>query len=728
MMRILGKQQVQDFPKFLINQRNLIMKNPSLYLIGLSILIILIHNIIPENLNYPKTDQVDISETYFDTTIIDPYRWLEDDHSRVTKAWVDKQNAFTNAYMRKIPYRNKIEKRLTEIWNYPSQGMPFKEGEKYYFFKNDGLQNQSVLYVQDSPTTVATVFMDPNTFSNDGSVALNGTYFSPDNQYMGYSISRGGSDWREFYVKDLNSGEILEDHITWVKFSNMSWHGSGFYYKRYPKPDIHNELSATNENAKVYFHKIGTNQNDDIMIYEEPDNPRLSPTIAVSEDQKFMYLFRSSGTYGNMLAFKNLNNNDQSWSHIVKDLKSECWIIDNINNDLYVYTDRNSPFKKIVKINPNSPNENNWETIIEGTKDEVLLSVSIIGGKIFAHFTQDITSVWKVFNLEGDFLYNVDLPSKGIVNGFGGDKDQMITWYSFNNSVTPPTIYQYDITTNYSTVYKESEARFNRNDYILKQEFYPSKDGTMIPMFIAHKKNLKMDGQRPTLLYAYGGFNISIKPYFSKTNAILLENDGIYVIANLRGGSEYGQTWHEAGMLLNKQNVFDDFISAAEYLFETNRTSPRYLAIRGGSNGGLLIGTVINQRPDICKVAFPEVGVMDMLRYEQFTIGHAWSVEYGSVKDEVHFNNLLSYSPLHNITQLEYPSVLIYTADHDDRVVPAHSFKYAATLQNAQQANNPILIRIGKSAGHGAGKPTKKVIKEHAEKWAFMFSEMELSY
>ena len=727
-MKILGRQQVQDFPKFLINQRKLVMKNPSLYLIGLSILIILIHNIIPENLNYPKTNQVDISETYFDTTIIDPYQWLEDDHSRATKAWVDKQNAFTNAYMRKIPYRNKIEKRLTEIWNYPSQGMPFKEGERYYFFKNNGLQNQSVLYVQDSPTTVASVFMDPNTFSNDGSVALNGTYFSPDNQYMGYSISRGGSDWREFYVKDLNSGEILEDHITWVKFSNMSWHGSGFYYKRYPKPDIHNELSATNENAKVYFHKIGTNQNDDIMIYEEPDNPRLSPTIAVSEDQKFMYLFRSSGTYGNMLAFKDLNNNDQSWSHIVKDLKSECWIIDNINNDLYVYTDRNSPFKKIVKINPNSPNENNWETIIEGTKDEVLLSVSIIGGKIFAHFTQDITSVWKVFNLEGDFLYNVDLPSKGIVNGFGGDKDQMITWYSFNNSVTPPTIYQYDITTNYSTVYKESEARFNRNDYILKQEFYPSKDGTMIPMFIAHKKNLKMDGQRPTLLYAYGGFNISIKPYFSKTNAILLENDGIYVIANLRGGSEYGQTWHEAGMLLNKQNVFDDFISAAEYLFETNRTSPRYLAIRGGSNGGLLIGTVINQRPDICKVAFPEVGVMDMLRYEQFTIGHAWSVEYGSVKDEVHFNNLLSYSPLHNITQLEYPSVLIYTADHDDRVVPAHSFKYAATLQNAQQANNPILIRIGKSAGHGAGKPTKKVIKEHAEKWAFMFSEMELRY
>ena len=704
------------------------MKNPYLSLIILSFLIILIHNTIPEDLKYPRTNTIEISDNYFDTTIKDPYRWLEDDNSRGTKAWVDKQNSFTNGYMRKIPFRNKLEKRLTEIWNYPTQGIPFKEGEKYYFFKNNGLQNQSVLYVQDSPTTEESIFMDPNSFSKDGSISLSGVYFSPDNKYMGYSISRGGSDWREFYVKDLNSGEILEDHITWVKFSNMSWHGSGFYYKKYPKPELDNELSATNENAKVYFHKIGTDQKDDLMIYHEPDNPRLSPSISVSEDQKFMYLYRSSGTYGNMLAFKNLDNKDKEWSHIVEDLKSQCWIMDNFNDYLYVYTDRNAPFKKIVKINPNKPNEKNWETIIEGTEDEVLLSVNLIGGKIFAHFTEDITSVWKVFDLDGNYLYNVDIPGKGIVNGFNGDKDQMIVWYSFNNSVTPPTIYQYDINTNYSTVYKESEARFNRNDYILKQEFYPSKDGTMIPMFIAHKKGLKMDGQRPTLLYAYGGFNVSIKPYFSKTNTILLENDGIYVIANLRGGGEYGQKWHEAGMLLNKQNVFNDFISAAEYLFNTNRTSPRYLAIKGGSNGGLLIGAVINQRPDICKVAFPEVGVMDMLRYEKFTIGHAWAVEYGSVDNEIHFNNLLTYSPLHNIQTVEYPSVLIYTADHDDRVVPAHSFKYAATLQNAQQGKDPILIRIGKSAGHGAGKPTKKIIKENAEKWAFMFYEMGLDY
>ncbi|MGY8763563.1 MAG: prolyl oligopeptidase family serine peptidase [Fidelibacterota bacterium] len=703
------------------------MKNPSIIIIVASFLVIALHQIAPEELRYPVTEKGDTIDTYFDTTIADPYRWLEDDYSNSTKAWVSKQNAFTSSYMRKIPYRRKIEKRLTEIWNYPSQRMPFKKGDKYYFYKNDGLQSQSVLYVQDSPTSEPVVFMDPNQLSNDGTIALGGTYFSNDHKYMGYSVSISGSDWKEYYVKDLSTGELLPDHLTWVKFSGMAWRGDGFYYKRYPTPDENEELSAANEHAKVYYHRLGTSQEADELIFYEPDKPKLAPSIYVSHDERFMFLYRSSGTYGNMLAFKDTKLSEENWTHIVDDLNSNCWIMDNIGGQLIAQTDRNAPFKKIVRIDPKKPQESNWETLIEGTQDQVLSSVNLVGGKFFAHFTQDVTSVWKVYDLDGNFLHNVDLPGKGIVRGFGGKKDQMITWYTFNNSVSPSTIYQYNIKQNISTVYKESEAKFDRENFVLTQDFYPSKDGTMIPIFIAHKKGLKMDGKRPTLLYAYGGFNISIKPHFSKANSILYENDGVYAIANLRGGSEYGQDWHEAGMLHNKQNVFDDFIAAAEYLERSGITNPNYLAIRGGSNGGLLIGAVLNQRPDICKVAFPEVGVMDMLRYEKFTIGHAWAVEYGSVAKKEHFKNLVGYSPLHTIeTGTHYPSVLVYTADHDDRVVPAHSFKYVATLQNGQGGSEPILVRIGQSAGHGAGKPTKKIIEEYAEKWAFMFYEMGL--
>ena len=703
------------------------MKKPSIILIVASFLVVVLHHKAPEELRYPITEKGATIDTYFDTTIADPYRWLEDDYSNSTKAWVSKQNAFTNSYMRKIPFRRKIEKRLTEIWNYPSQGMPFKKGEKYYFYKNDGLQSQSVLYVQDSPTSDPVVFMDPNKFSNDGTIALGGTYFSNDHRYMGYSVSISGSDWQEYYVKDLSTGELLPDHLRWVKFSGMAWLGNGFYYKRYPTPDENEELSAANEHAKVYYHRLGTSQEADELIFYEPDKPKLAPGISVSDDERFMFLYRSSGTYGNMLAFKDTKLAEEEWTHIVDDLNSNCWILDNVGDQLIAQTDRNSPFKKIVRIDPKNPQESNWETLIEGTQDQVLSSVNLVGGKFFAHFTQDVTSVWKVYDLDGNFLYDVDLPGKGIVNGFGGKKGQMITWYTFNNSVNPSTIYQYDIKQNISTVYKESEAKFDRDNFVLKQDFYPSKDGTMIPIFIAHKKGLKMDGKRPTLLYAYGGFNISIKPYFSKANSILYENDGVYAIANLRGGSEYGQDWHEAGMLHNKQNVFDDFIAAAEYLERSGITTPNYLAIRGGSNGGLLIGAVLNQRPDICKVAFPEVGVMDMLRYEKFTIGHAWAVEYGTVAKKEHFKNLVGYSPLHTIqTGTHYPSVLVYTADHDDRVVPAHSFKYVAALQNGQGGSEPILVRIGQSAGHGAGKPTKKIIEEYAEKWAFMFYEMGL--
>ena len=705
------------------------MKNPIVILFVSAFLIIILHQKAPEELRYPVTPRGTISDTYFDTTISDPYRWLEDDYSKKTKAWVTKQNAFTNAYMRRIPYRRKIEKRLTEIWDYPSQGMPFKKGDKYYYYKNDGLQNQSVLYVQDTPNSEGSVFLDPNTFSNDGTISLGGTYFSNDNKYMGYSINIAGSDWQEFFIMDLESDEIRKDRLKWIKFSGMAWRGNGFYYKSYPRPNENKELSAANENSKVYYHKLGTPQASDELIFYDPATPKISPWVSTTDDERFLFLYRSSGTYGNSLAFRDTKSTNTDWTSIIDDYSSSIGVMDHINGKLIVQTDRNAPFKKIVRIYPDKPGERHWETLIAGTKDEVLSYVNLVGGRFFAHFTKDVYSVWKVYDLDGNYLYNVDLPGKGIVNGFGGKKDQYITWYTFNNSVNPSTIYQYNIKENISTVFKESEVKFDGKNYTLEQQFYPSKDGTMIPIFLAHKKGLEMDGQRPTLLYGYGGFNISIKPYFSKTNIILLENDGVYAIANLRGGSEYGQNWHEAGMLLNKQTVFDDFISAAEYLVSKGITSPNYLAIRGGSNGGLLIGAVLNQRPDLCKVAYPEVGVMDMLRYEKFTIGHAWAVEYGSTSEEKHFNNLIQYSPLHNIQKgTHYPSVLVYTADHDDRVVPAHSFKYAAELQEGQAGMDPILIRIGQSAGHGAGKPTRKIIQEYSEKWAFMFYEMGIGF
>ena len=705
------------------------MKNPTLLLMISALFVFTLHKTVPVDVRYPNTDKVDVADTYFDTTISDPYRWLEDDHSKSTMAWVDKQNSFTNSYMRRIPFRRKIAKRLQEIWNYPSQGLPFKEGDKYYYFKNDGLQNQSVMYVQDTPNGEPKIFLNPNTLSRDGTIALGGIHFSPDHKYMGYSINNAGSDWQEFYILNLLTGERLPDHLEWVKFSGMAWRGNGFYYKKYPTPDEEEEFSGSNENAKVLYHRLGTSQSSDELIFYDPKSPKISPGISVTDDGRFLFLYRSSGTYGVSLAFRDTQYDQQKWTSIVDDYTCSIGIIDHIDGQLIARTDRNSPYKKIVRIDPEKPQEEHWVTLIEGTKEDVLSYVQLVGGKLLAHFTKDIISLWKVYDLNGKYLYDVELPGKGIVNGFGGKKDQMLTWYSFNNSVNPPMIYQYDITENRSKVYRESEARFNRENYVLKQEYYSSKDGTMVPIFITHKKDLEMDGKRPTLLYGYGGFNISIKPYFNKANSILLENNGVYVIANLRGGSEYGQEWHESGMLLNKQNVFDDFIYAAEYLFEKGITSPDYLAIKGGSNGGLLIGAVLNQRPDICKVAFPEVGVMDMLRYERFTIGHAWAVEYGSVDEKEHFENLVGYSPLHTIrVGTEYPSVLIYTADHDDRVVPAHSFKYAATLQTAQMGKDPILIRIGKSAGHGAGKPTKKKIEEVSEKWAFMFYEMGVGF
>ena len=587
------------------------------------------------------------------------------------------------------------------------------------------MQNQSVLYVQDKEGGIPKVLLDPNKFSSDGTIALGGTYFSNDHRYLGYALSSAGSDWQEFFIMDLSTGELLDDRLKWIKFSGMSWQDNGFYYTRMPEQKTEDEFTAANEHSKVYFHKLGTTQETDELIFYDPATPRISASVIVTEDERYMLLYRYRGTYGNSLAFRDTRRAEDGWTNIIDDYNSEITILDHVHGALIAVTDRRAPNKKIVRIDPDHSQEEHWVTLVEGTDEAVLQWANIVGNRLLVHFTRDILSEWKVYDLDGSYLYTVELPDRGIINGFGGSQDQSVTWYTFNNLITPETIYRYDIYSNTSSLYKASESSFKSGNYVLKQEFYSSRDGTKVPIFIVHKKNLYLDNRRPTLLYGYGGFNIAMKPYFSKALTVILENDGVYALANIRGGNEYGEKWHQGGMLFNKQNVFDDFTAAAEYLFIQGYTDPDYLAIRGRSNGGLLIGAVLNQKPQICRVAFPEVGVMDMLRYEKFTIGYAWAVEYGSVKNEANFTNLLSYSPLHNInTDIHYPSILIYTADHDDRVVPAHSFKYAAAMQRAQAGQDPILIRIGRNAGHGRGRPTRKIIDEYAEKWGFMFYEM----
>ena len=703
------------------------MSNIYVRLSVLVIIITILHRFSPTPLKYPKTDlSSNIVDNYHGTFIEDEYRWLEDDISKQTKAWVQKQNAFTDRYLRKIPYRKKIQKRLTELWNYPTLSIPFIKNEKIYFYKNNGLQNQSILYAKNGighSDSTALIIIDPNQLSNDGTTSLGGIYFSNDNRYLGYSIQKSGSDWREFFVKDLLTGKNLIDHLKWIKFSSMSWAGNGFYYNAFPKPEKGKELSYSNENSKVFYHKLGTAQADDKLIFYDSNNPKISPYPSTTDDGRFLMIYRTKGTYGQSLMVKDLEDPNSKFIPIVDDFNSEINIIDHINGKLIAITDRNAPKKTVILIDPTNPKEGLWETIIPES-DNVLTSVNLINQKLIAHYMVNVMSKWTVFDLKGNKVSDISLPGHGVSYGFGGNNKQSISWYGFESLVHPPTIYMYDFNNQSSSIYYESKAKFDKSKFVLKQQNFKSKDGTEVPIFIAHHKDLVLDNMRPTLLYGYGGFNISIRPYFNKTIPIILENKGVYASANLRGGSEFGQAWHEEGMLDKKQNVFDDFISAGEFLIKEGYTSSDRLAIRGGSNGGTLVGAVINQKPNLFRVAFPEVGVMDMLRYEKFTIGWAWAVEYGSVENKKDFENLLKYSPLHNIKYQGYPSVLIYTADHDDRVVPAHSFKYGAKLQQNQANDDPILIRIGTSTGHGSGRPTKKKIEEYAEKWAFMFYEM----
>lgn len=675
-------------------------------------------------IEYPQTRMDDVVDNYFGTEVADPFRWLEDDRSEETAAWVEAQNKVTFGFLEKIPFRNAIKERLTKIWDYPRIGVPFWEGDYYFFFKNNGMQNQSVLYIQEGPEGEPRVFLDPNTFSEDGTVSLASTSLSKNAQYMAYSISKGGSDWNEIYVMDVKTGQKLEDKVEWVKFSGISWFKDGFFYSRYDAPKAGDELKGKNEFHKVYYHKIGTPQSSDILVHHNPQHPLRNYGAGATEDERFIVLYESQTTSGNALYVKDMAKNQKEFAPLIQGFDFSNSIIDNVDDKLLLMTNKNAPKYQLALIDPANPAEENWKIILP-EQNEVLQSASLIGGKIIARYMKDASSKVLVYEADGTFISELKLPTIGTVGGFSGKKDQNVAYYAFTSFTYPTVIFKLDVNTLESQLHIKPDVDFDIDAYETKQVFYTSKDGTKVPMFIVHKKGLKLNGKNPTLLYGYGGFNASLTPSFSISRLILLENDGIYAMANIRGGGEYGKDWHEAGTKLQKQNVFDDFIAAAEYLINEKYTSPKRLAIQGGSNGGLLVGAVMAQRPELFKVAFPAVGVMDMLRFHKFTIGWAWTGDYGSSEDSTQFRYLLGYSPLHNLKDgVNYPATLITTADHDDRVVPAHSFKFAAELQRRHDGPNPVLIRIETKAGHGAGKPTAMIIDEHTDIWSFMLYNM----
>nr|WP_321405480.1 prolyl oligopeptidase family serine peptidase [uncultured Carboxylicivirga sp.] len=679
--------------------------------------------------NYPDTPKGDVDDNYFGTDVADPYRWLEDDRSEETAQWVKAENQVTFSYLESIPFREKIKNRLTEIWNYPRRSAPWKEGGMYFFSKNDGLQNQSVYYMQQTLNDEPVLFMDPNKLSEDGTVALANFSVSDDGKYLGYGTSTGGSDWREFYVKDIATGEKLNDHLQWIKFSGISWYKDGFFYSRYPTPKEGDELKGQNSNSKIYYHKVGTTQDEDQLIYEDTEHPNWGFYAGVTDDEKYMIISVTESTSGNALYFKGLETSDSEINKVIETFDKDYNVIDHYDGSLWVMTNDEAPKYKVIKIDVNKPGKENWTDLIPEDDKNVLQSISVVGGKIFANYQQDAHSIVKVYSMNGEYLYDVELPSIGTVSGFSGKKEDNITFYTFSSYTYPSVIYKYDTENNTSELYHKTEIDFAIDQYETKQIFYESKDGTQIPMFIVHKKGLELNGNNPTWLYGYGGFNVSLNPRFDIRRLVWLENGGVFAVANLRGGGEYGEEWHKAGTLMNKQNVFDDFIAAGHYLVEQGYTNPDLLAAQGGSNGGLLIGAVINQAPELFRVAYPQVGVMDMFRYQKFTIGRYWATDYGTSEDNKEmFEYLYKYSPVHNIDgNLNYPSVMVTTADHDDRVVPAHSFKYIATLQNAYKGNRPVLIRIETDAGHGAGKPTSKTIEEWTDLYTFAFDQMSIN-
>ncbi|TDS15732.1 prolyl oligopeptidase [Sphingobacterium paludis] len=678
---------------------------------------------------YPKTEKIDHNDNYFGTVVNDPYRWLEDDRSENTKKWVAAENDVTEDYLAQIPFREAMRERLENLWNFEKVTAPFEEGAYTYYYKNDGLQNQYVLYRKKGEDGKEEVFLDPNKFSEDGTTSLAGVSFSKDGSLAAYQISEGGSDWRKVILLDAAKNQVIGDTLIDVKFSGLAWHGNeGFYYSSYDKPKDGSVLSAMTDQHKLYFHKLNTAQKDDQLIFGGSTTPRRYIGANLSEDERFLIVSAANTTSGNELYVKDLSNAGAGFITVVDNMEKNHYIIDNDGAKLFIYTELNAPNGKVVTADFTNPTSANWKDLIKET-DQVL-SPSTGGGKIFANYLKDATSLVKQYDRSGTLEREIDLPGLGTAAGFGAKQKDKSLYYSFTNYVNPGTIYKYDIASGKSDVYKTSAIKFDPSGYESKQVFYTSKDGTRVPMIITYKKGIKLDGTNPTMLYGYGGFNASLTPAFSTSNVMLLEQGGVYAVANLRGGGEYGENWHLAGTKMKKQNVFDDFIAAAEYLISEKYTSSDRLAISGGSNGGLLVGAALTQRPELFKVAFPAVGVLDMLRYHKFTAGAGWAFDYGTADDSKEmFEYLHAYSPYHALKEgTAYPATMVTTADHDDRVVPAHSFKFAARLQEYNTGDNPVLIRIDTKAGHGAGKSTAMVIAEQTDKWAFMFQNMQLNY
>ncbi len=675
-------------------------------------------------ITYPTTQKVNVVDDYFGTKVSDPYRWLEDDLSPETAEWVKAQNAVTFDYLSKIPYREQIEERITKLMDYEKQSQPFKEGKFTYFYKNDGLQNQDVLYRQLGDGE-AEIFLDPNTFSEDGTTSLAGVSFSRDGSLVAYSISEGGSDWRKVIVLDTETKKPVGETLVDIKFSGISWLGNqGFYYSSYDKPQG-SELSAKTDQHKLYFHKLGTKQNEDQLIFGGFEEEKYRYVGGyTSDDERYLFISASVSTSGNKLFFKDLSKPNSPLKTILDNTSSDTWVIDNQGTKLYLVTNLNAPNKRVVTVDASQPQPKNWKDLITETKN--VLRVSTAGGNLFASYIVDAISMVKQYDMNGKLIREIKLPDIGSAYGFSGKKEETEVYYSFTNYKMPSTTYRLNIKDGDSEVYYKSKAPFDPALYDSRQVFYTSKDGTKVPMIITYKKGTPMDGSAPTILYGYGGFNISLTPSFSPTRAAWLELGGVYAVANIRGGGEYGKEWHNAGIQMQKQNVFDDFIAAAEFLIDEKVTSSNKLAINGGSNGGLLVGAVMTQRPDLFKVALPAVGVLDMLRYHTFTAGAGWAYDYGTAEQSKEmFQYLKGYSPVHNVKAgVEYPATLITTGDHDDRVVPAHSYKFAAELQSKQAGSNPTLIRIETNAGHGAGTPTRKIIETNADIYSFALFNM----
>lgn len=671
-------------------------------------------------ITYPPTKRVAQTDDYHGISVSDPYRWLEDDMAPEVEDWVNAQNQVTNQYLSSIPYRQKIGSRLSELMNYARYSSPFRAGDYYFFYKNEGLQNQPVIYFQKGLDGEAEVFLDPNEASEQGTVAITLLSFSEDNKYVAYSKAEAGLDWQEIHFMEIATKRKLPDVLQWIKFSGASWYKDGIFYSRYPEPTHTSKKSGKNKNHQVYYHAIGTDQSADQLVYEDVANPDLNHYTYITEDKAYLILNAAPGTDGFSTYYKALGT-DEPFTKLFDGFSNKNYIIDHRAGSFWVLTEIDAPKYRLVKIQLAAPEPEYWEEILPES-EHLLQSVNIGGNKLFANYLKDATDRFIQLNYDGSDQREIQLPGLGSAGGFRGKKEDKLLFYTFTSFLYPNTIFKYDIESGTSTPFFVADLQFNPENYEEKQVFYTSKDGTKVPMFLVHKRGLRLDGSHPTYLYAYGGFNISLTPSFSSTRLILLENDGVFAMPNLRGGGEYGEAWHQSGMLEKKQNVFDDFIAAAEYLVNEGYTQTEKLAIGGGSNGGLLVGACMTQRPDLFGLAFPAVGVLDMLRFHLFTIGRAWIPEYGSSADPKQFKTLYAYSPLHQLKEgVSYPATMITTADHDDRVVPAHSFKFAAQLQYVHAGDAPVLIRIDTDAGHGAGKPISKIIDEQADKWAFLF-------